>query len=129
MTDCFDYQFGSPIVAGLPLDAPASINIETLTECDLLLCPIAAVNELLKSDVTVAQMYNTLLVSSMKKHLEPTTLLTQYPATQRYQWFLSEYEGLKEKVNDKYIASFLNMSHVTLSRIRGELRLSGLSAK
>lgn len=123
-TDCFDYQFGAPLVASLPLDAPAIISIEALTECDIFIFPIEIVIGLLKSDVSIAQLYNALLIESLKKYIRLTRALTKYSTEQRYQWFLSEYPELERKVSDKYIASFLNMSTVTLSRVRKKIGIS-----
>ena len=44
---------------------------------------------------------------------------------QRYQWFLSAYPGLIDRVSHKYIASLLNMTPVTLSKIRRAIKESG----
>lgn len=49
-------------------------------------------------------------------------VLAQCTALQRYQWFLEEYPGIIDQVNNKYIASFLGMTPVSLSRLRRELR-------
>lgn len=39
-------------------------------------------------------------------------------ASERYRWFLSNYPGLIDRVPHRHIASFLNMTPVTLSRLR-----------
>ncbi|MEQ2617002.1 hypothetical protein AAAT94_07475 [Intestinimonas aquisgranensis] len=41
---------------------------------------------------------------------------------ERYQWFLEAYPGLIDQVTHRYVASFLEMSPVTLSRLRSALR-------
>ena len=56
-------------------------------------------------------------VLSMNRHI-----LSSYSAMQRYQWFLEEYPGIIHRVSHKYIASFLGMTPVTLSRLRKTLR-------
>ena len=43
-------------------------------------------------------------------------MLYQVEAAKRYAWFLEHYPGLDPLVNDKYIASFLGVTPVTLSR-------------
>lgn len=40
-------------------------------------------------------------------------------ATQRYQLFFEENPQLHNRINLGYLASFLGMTQVTLSRIRG----------
>ena len=44
---------------------------------------------------------------------------------ERYQWFRQAYPGLSEKISNRYIASFLNMTPVTLSRLKQELKKQG----
>ena len=44
---------------------------------------------------------------------------------ERYQWFLLRYPELADVVSIKHIASFLCMSPVSLSRLRGQLRKRG----
>lgn len=124
ITECFEYQFGAPLVPSLPLDAPAEIFMETVTECDIIQFPISDVVELIRTNVAISQMYNDLLIQSMHRHLQLTKIVNQYSAEQRYKWFLSEYSDLVEKVSNKYIASFLNMSTVTLSRVRGKMGIA-----
>ena len=42
--------------------------------------------------------------------------------TQRYYWFVENYPYLAENVPQKYIASFLGMTPVSLSRIRSKIK-------
>lgn len=45
-------------------------------------------------------------------------MLYKYTAKERYEWFLEKYPGLIDQITNKYIASFLRMSPVTLSRLK-----------
>ena len=45
-------------------------------------------------------------------------ILYRTTAMERYEWFLKDYPGLIDVVPHKYIASFLDMTPVTLSRLR-----------
>lgn len=94
--DCFCYRPGDPAIPSTPLDTPAQI--------------------------TLAQLHSQILQESMNRHLEIKKALYQYTAMQRYQWFLSEYAPIAKVVSGKYIASFLDMTPVTLSRLRKSLR-------
>ena len=44
--------------------------------------------------------------------------LSQGDATERFKWFCKEYPGMIDMVNNRYIASFLGITPVTLSRLR-----------
>lgn len=59
---------------------------------------------------------------SWNMHLELKRIGSQYDAMKRYLWFLEKYPGLIDAVNNKYIASYLNMTPVTLSRLRRKLK-------
>lgn len=123
-TECFDFTFGCPIVPSLPLNASASVNIEASVGSSLVLFPIDEVVELINTNVESSMLYNNLMCQSMKKFVSLTRALNQYSAAQRYEWFLSEYAPLDGRISSKDIASFLNMSPVTLSHVRKEFKLS-----
>lgn len=122
LTDCFDYKYGWPVVPSVPMDAPASVNVEACVESTLILFPVEDIVRLIKTNMEIAQIYNSLMVKSVQKHVELTRALLQKDAAQRYQWFLSEYAEIEDKVDDKYIASFLHMTPVTLCKIKRELK-------
>ena len=61
------------------------------------------------------------LLESLSHHVEVKKMLYQYTAAQKYAWFLEKYPGLDEVIGDKYIASFLGVTPVTLSRSRKAL--------
>ncbi len=117
-TECFDYEFGCPVVPSLPMNAPASVNIEAETDSELILFPIEPVVKLINTNIEVAKIYNALMCRSMQKYVCLSRVLNQYTAAERYAWFLSEYAELQGRVSNKNIASFLNMTPVTLSYIR-----------
>ena len=67
-------------------------------------------------------MHYKLLLNSANRHRDLKIAIYQYTAMQRYQWFLREYPGLIDQIGHKYIASLLNMTPVTLSKIRKIMR-------
>ena len=88
-----------------------------------MLCfPMKEILNLLETHMPLAQLHSQILQESMNRHLEIKKALYQYTAMQRYQWFLSEYAPIAKVVSGKYIASFLDMTPVTLSRLRKSLR-------
>ena len=86
-------------------------------------CATAAeARDLLEHDVRLVYLYNQLLQASMEEHWHLKTVLHKRSAMERYQWFLETYPGLIDQVTHRYVASFLEMSPVTLSRLRSALR-------
>lgn len=53
-------------------------------------------------------------------------MLCHTTAMERYRWFLDEYPGLIDRAPHRHIASFLNVTPVTLSRLRREERRNAL---
>ena len=77
---------------------------------------------LLENDVRTVHIYNSLLRNSLLEHWQIKTVLHKRTSMERYQWFLQAYPGLIDQVTHRYIASFLEMSPVTLSCLRAALK-------
>lgn len=124
ITDCFSFQCGTTAMpfAQMELNVPSPLAIEILEEGTFFCIPISTVVELQKKYLEITLFYNQLLVKALNEHWRLKQVLNQYTATQRYQWFLKEYPGLIYRVKDRYIASFLGMTPVTLSRLRKTLK-------
>ena len=73
--------------------------------------------ELVRNNLEAARVYNRLLSMSIRKIMEHEKILASCDARERYRWFIETYPGLAEQINKKDIASYLNMSPETLSRI------------
>lgn len=121
-TDCFIYAHGAPVVASIDLGAPSLICIEALEDSELISIPFSVVLPLIGSNLELITLYNRLLSHSLKMHWENKTALVQYTAAERYRWFLENYPRLIERVNHRYIASFLGITPVSLSRVRKRLK-------
>lgn len=122
ITDCFAYKTGSPLLPSTELNIPAIISIQAVTDGSSISISIDVVNELLKKYTEVAQLYIRLLSESAQEHWKIKNAIYQYTALQRYEWFQNNYPGLIHKVSNRYVASYLNVTPVTLSRIRASLR-------
>ncbi len=124
MTDCLCCQCGFPALTfcGLETNVPSPMTVQMLKDGSFFCIPISVVVELQNVYPEILQFYNRLLVMNMSVHWKLKQILYQYTALQRYQWFLQEYPGLIDEVKNKYVASFLGMTSVTLSRLRRFLR-------
>ncbi|OUN17148.1 hypothetical protein B5G38_03145 [Gemmiger sp. An87] len=125
ITDCLSNQCGFPLVASFAIDVPAFVTIEMLEDSRVVYFPGQEIMDLMQEYPSALDCYNRLLINSLKYHWTIKTLLHQYTAMERYRWFLQEYPGMIERVNNRYIASFLGMNAVTMSRLRREIRERG----
>ena len=124
VTDCFAFRCGTAAVSfgQLELNVQSSLSIEVLEDAKFFCIPIFSLIELQKSYFEIMFLYNQLLVKALNEHWKLKRVLNQFTAIQRYQWFLREYPGLIYKVKNKYVASFLGMTPVTMSRLRKMLK-------
>lgn len=122
ITDCLVVQPGMPAVAMAEIEKRSSLYLQALEESDLLVISIHDVRDLLDRYPVLMKIYNQLLVAAFSTHWELKAIVCREKATERYKWFLQRYPGLIERISNKYIASFLGITPVTLSRIRRQLR-------
>lgn len=122
ITDCIMFRCGDPVVPDNDFTQPASITLEVLTDCEVVTLPLATVIHMLDNYPSMVKLYHRLLSLSTNLHRGLKVATYQYTAAQRYEWFLKEYPGLIDQISHKYIASLLNMTPVTLSKMRNILK-------
>ena len=125
ITDCVIYQTGEAIMTSfdrLELNVPSPYTVEVLQDSSFFCIPMQTVIELMQEYTEVLMLYNRILVQSLEEHREAKLILYQYDTEKRYLWFLKKYPGLVDKVQDKYIASFLGMTPQSLSRLKKKMR-------
>lgn len=122
ITDCFVFQPGDAAMPCQRMDGVARISIEAVTPCEVIKFPILLVLKWMEDYPELLQLYNQLLVQALDQHWQVKMLMYRYSATQRYQWFLKHYPQLSSQVSSRHIASFLGITPVTLSRVRGRLK-------
>ena len=101
---------------------PSTVCTEALEDCILLRCPVSDFTEIIASSSEATKAYIWLLESSLayKIHRENSFLIKN--AAERYIDFKRENPDLEKRVNQKYIASYLGITPVSLSRIRRTLK-------
>lgn len=118
LTDCIAYRCGESIMPDIDLLQPATVDIETLKDCEMVVIPIREVQRLLVRYPALEHLYQMFVQQALERHRQLKIVACQYTAAQRYEWFLKAYPGLIDCVGHKYIASLLNMTPVTLSKVR-----------
>ena len=102
----------------MSLNDAARINLEAISDCIVLKLSVADIQRLIPQFPEMMMIYNRLLEHSLFYHWELKTMMYQCTAQERYEWFLKKYPGIIDQISHKYIASFLGMNPVTLSRLR-----------
>lgn len=121
-TDCIVVEPGRALAHCGELDEPSPINVEALVPSEVAMLDLELVKLLVEKDPRASQFYIKALQDSLRAHWEIKAIVTQNDAHDRYLWFLENYPGLEDKIADRYIASFLKMTTVTLSRTRSAVR-------
>lgn len=122
VTDCLAFSRGDVVMGCNQIGQPSIINIEMVTNGEVLMIPMATVLALMEESAELWRLQNHFLQEGLMRHWNSKMLMLRCSAMERYQWFLEQYPGLINVVNNKHIASFLGMTPVTLSRLRRQLR-------
>ena len=117
ITDCLVTRCGMPLMASGDISIPAPIAIQALTNSQVFCMPTAELCRLIDKYPALLALYCRFVQVSAEYHRQMKVLVYQYSALQRYRWFLQEYPGILDRVSHRHIASFLNMTPVTLSRL------------
>lgn len=122
ITECVVSKRGSVAMPSAILDAPSPVTMEALTDVDMMMVLFEDVRRLEAQFPQVLQMENKVLTACWVEHWEMKRLRYECDAKERYLWFCREYPAAAEKMLLKHIASFLDVSAVSLSRIRRQLK-------
>ena len=122
ITDCLITQKGYPVVGGVDYTRPSPVYLDALTDCDLLTIPVGEVTDMLERNPEAMLFYNRILKEAFNQYWQTQNKMIRGTAMERYMWFLETYPGLIDQISNRYVASFLGMTTVTLSRLRSELR-------
>lgn len=122
VTDCLASSHGDIVMGCNQVGQPSIINIEMVTNGEVLMIPMATVLALMEASPELWRLQNQFLQEALMRHWNCKMLMLRCSAMERYQCFLKYYPGLIDVVSNKHIASFLGMTPVTLSRLRRQLR-------
>ena len=101
------------------LDGSSSdIGFKVLQDSEIFSVPVDTFLTYRTQFLELMNLQMLLLTKVVKHHWEVRKMLYLKSARERYEWFLQNYPGLIDCVPHSDIASFLNISPVTLSRIR-----------
>lgn len=118
-TMVFLIKTGEVIAGSRLLDgSPSEIVFVAIKNSEVFSVPISVILALNDKYQEILDMQMYLLAQTSLYHWETKKLLYLKTATERYEKFLELFPGLIDCVPQSEIASFLNITPVTLSRIR-----------
>lgn len=97
-------------------------DIELLEDCELYALQTAYLQQLFVSDIYIANLGRKLAEQELVKTEERLIAHQFRTATERYKELLKDNADLIQRVQLGYIASYLGITQVSLSRIRAEIR-------
>lgn len=121
ITDCIISRPGISIMPGFDMEAPAPAAVESLTGGHIFKIPMTEFREMTGRYSDIMNLYTHMLCCAGMYHMEKSRVISCCSASKRYQWFLKTHSEIVNRIPDKYIASFLRMTTVTLSKVRKKM--------
>lgn len=117
ITDCLVSTPGYPLMPDSDLTVASNLTIEALTDALVFSLSIQDFFLLTQRYAAIQSLYQKMMLYSWGYHRQLKVMMYQYSAAERYRWFLRYYPQVLDQISHKYIASFLNMTPVTLSKL------------
>ena len=124
ITKCFSIKNQFCKTEGLRTEKASSFTIECLEDSSFIEMPYDLIAEAMDCDEKLKKKVNDIFlheVSNLEYRLKDLILLN---AEERYNDFCRMYPEILEKVELKYIASFIGIRPASLSRIRKNIKIN-----
>ena len=99
-------------------NVPSTINIETLEECEVGILKKSNFSDLIKTDSVFKELFYETAIDKLFIHHNRLLSLLKDKPFHRYQQLLTEKPWIFQRIPQHYIASYLGITPVSLSRIR-----------
>lgn len=100
---------------------PSNETVVLLEDAIMITYDFAKMRELIRANDNVNRMYSKVIESNFIEAAERIEFLTIMTAEQRYQHLLKHRPEIIKHVPQKYIASYMGITPVSLSRIRARV--------
>lgn len=127
ITDCIATAAGRPLIGFTILNPEnlvetAEVGVVAMTDCEVIKISISAILPMMTKYREGAMVYIRLLEYSLEEHIAGKHMLSIRKPEDRYKWFCNQFPELVEllrdkKIKQKDIASYLNMTEQTFSKI------------
>ncbi|MDE3236426.1 MAG: Crp/Fnr family transcriptional regulator [Bacteroidota bacterium] len=100
---------------------PATLNIDALEDCELVLLSKPAHDELLQKIPKYETYFRILMTDAYMALQKRTAYMISLPLEERYKALTDMYPTLVQRVPQHMIASYMGLSPETLSRVRSRI--------
>jgi cAMP-binding proteins - catabolite gene activator and regulatory subunit of cAMP-dependent protein kinases len=118
ITKCFSIENEFFSSEGLRTGSTSSFTIECLEDCQCIKLPYELIYKIMKEDETLNNLFVKYYLHEVGRLENRTKNLTLMNAEKQYIDFCKQYPHLHERVELKYIASYIGIRAASLSRIR-----------
>lgn len=118
VTKCFSCEKGFFSCEGLISSKTASFSIECLEDVLCISIPYETIKILKESNSKISGAFHNIILKEFAILEKRSKDILLENATVRYQQFITDYYELSKRLKQKYIASYLGISPVTLSRLK-----------
>lgn len=99
-------------------ESPTELELLAIYDTEVLKISKSKLQQLINSKPDIAQWYCSIIEKTLVGHLNRQIELTTLTPKDRYNFFIERSGDLVNSIPLKYIASYLNMTPETLSRVR-----------
>lgn len=122
ITKCFSGENEFFSSEGLRTGNASSFNIECLEDCKCVKLPYKLIDETVKKDSKLNNLITKYYLKEVERLENRAKSLTLMNAKERYIDFCKQYPYLCNRIELKYIASYIGIRAASLSRIRKEMK-------
>ena len=122
VTKCFTYENDFFSTECFRTNSTSSFNIECLEDCKCIRIPYEAIRKAMDKDNDILKVFNRYALSVMEDLEKRARDFVMTSAEERYKLFLEKFLNLNQRVNQKYIASYIGIRESSLSRIKKSIK-------
>jgi len=124
--DHFYWKNGAIIIGNAAFEERCDFSVSALSHCCLIAFPASILKRMTESNLEMAGIYNRCLAESLKERMAEKNGFFNDSPQLRLEWLQKMHPEMEELIQDKYLADYMHMTAVTMSRLRRKIRESKL---